>query len=110
MAKKQYNKKRKNTIKPKGSMLMGNLPPGFTLKSASNFGTEEPFVARVWIQIKDILKYIDLPNDDETDFRLDGVVEQLDIARVHSARICSVKLPLSATPCLSPVVLRMYFV
>lgn len=77
---------------PKGKMLMGempagNLPPGFTVKLAANFGTEELFVARVWIQTKEILKFVHLPNDDEIDFRFDRVVEQLDIARVHLGRI-----------------------
>jgi len=68
-------------------VLNGNPPPGFTLKLAANFGTEELFVARVWIQTKEILKFIRLPNDDEIDFRFDRVVEQLDIARVHLGRI-----------------------
>ncbi|MCA9318745.1 hypothetical protein KDA06_03840 [Candidatus Saccharibacteria bacterium] len=68
-------------------MYTGNLPPDFTLKLAANFGTEELFVSRVWIQTKEILKFIQLPNNDEIDFRFDRVVEQLDIARVHLGRI-----------------------
>lgn len=92
MSKKRNQRKRKNQSKPKGKMLMGqmpngNLPPGFTLKLAANFGTEEPFVVHVWIQCKDILKYMDTLNDDEADFRFDRIVEQLDIARVHLSRI-----------------------
>lgn len=93
MSKKKRNSKRKQVSKKThGKMMMGqmpdgNVPAGFTLKLAANFGTEEDFVVRVWIQIKDILKYIRLPNDDEIDFRFDRVVEQLDIARVHLARI-----------------------
>lgn len=88
MSKKKRNKpKRQKQNNPKGKMYMGNLPPGFTLKLAANFGTEEPFVARVWIQTKEILKFIDLPNKDEIDFRFDRVVEQLDIARIHLGRI-----------------------
>lgn len=85
--KKRSRPKRNKQYSPKGKMYTGNLPPGFTLKLAANFGTEEPFVVRVWIQIKDILKYMDISNDDEADFRFDRVVEQLDIARVHLARI-----------------------
>lgn len=68
-------------------MYTGNLPPGFTLKLAANFGTEEPFVVRVWIQTTEILKFISLPNKNEIEFRFDRVVEQLDIARVHLGRI-----------------------
>jgi len=68
-------------------MYTGALPPGFTLKLAANFGTEEPFVVRIQIQTKDILKYIAIPNEDEADFRLDRVIEQLDIARIHLGRI-----------------------
>lgn len=88
MSRKKRNKpKRKRQSTSKAKMYTGNLPPGFTLKLAANFGTEEPFVVRVWIQTKEILKFIHLPNDDEIDFRFDRVVEQLDIARVHLARI-----------------------
>ncbi len=85
--KKRTKKEQKNHNTQKGRMYTGNLPPGFTLKLAANFGTEEPFVVRVWIQTKEILKFIDLPNNDEIDFRCDRVIEQLDIARVHLGRI-----------------------
>lgn len=92
MSKKQNKRKKPKAQKPKGKMMMGqmpngSMPQGFTLKLAANFGTEEDFVVRVWIQIKDILKHINLPNDDEIDFRFDRVIEQLDIARVHLAKI-----------------------
>ncbi len=88
MSKKKRNKKkRQNQNTPKGKMYTGNLPPGFSLKLASNFGTEELFVARVWIQTKEILKFIHLPNNDEIDFRFDRVVEQLEIACIHLRRI-----------------------
>lgn len=88
MSKKRWNRsKRKKQSGPKGKMYTGNLPPDFTLKLAANFGTEELFVSRVWIQTKEILKFIQLPNNDEIDFRFDRVVEQLDIARVHLGRI-----------------------
>lgn len=85
--KKQKQKQKKSVQQPQGKMFMGTLPPGMTMKLAANFGTEELFVARVWIQGKDILKYLDIPNDDEADFRFDRIVEQLDIARVHLSRI-----------------------
>ena len=89
---KKKRKKKQIAKKTHGKMMMGqmpggNVPAGFTLKIAANFGTEEDFVVRVWIQIKDILKYIRLPNDDEIDFRFDRVVEQLEIARIHLGRI-----------------------
>ncbi len=88
MSKKKRNKpKRKTQNRPKGKMHTGNLPPGFTLKLASNFGTDELWVARVWLQTKDILKYINLPNADEIDFRFDRIVEQLEIACIHLRRI-----------------------
>lgn len=88
MSKRKRNKpKRKKQNTPKGEMYVGNLPPGFTLKLASSFGTEELFVPRVWVQNKDILKYIHLPNDDEIDFRFDRIIEQLEIACIHLRRI-----------------------
>lgn len=88
MSKRKRNRpKRKTQNKPKGNLYTGNLPPGFTLKLASNFGTDELWVARVWLQTKDILKYISLPNNDELDFRFDRVVEQLEIACIHLRRI-----------------------
>jgi len=87
-SKKKHNKaKRKKQNTPKGKMYTGNLPPGFTLKLASNFGTEELWVARVWLQTKEILKYINLPSHDEIDFRFDRIVEQLEIACIHLRRI-----------------------
>lgn len=88
MSKRKRNRpKRKKQTTQKGKMYKGNLPPGFTLKLASNFGTEEPFVSRVWIQTKEILKFIDLPNNDEIDFRCDRIIEQLEIACIHLRRI-----------------------
>lgn len=88
MTKKKRNKpKRNKSNAPKGRIYTGNLPPGFTLKLAANFGTEEPFVVRIQIQMKEILKSMDVPNADEADFRLDRIIEQLDIARIHLSRI-----------------------
>lgn len=89
MSKKKRNKPKRKTpsITPKGKMYSGNLPPGFKLQLAANFGTEEAFVVRAWIQIKDILKHMNPVNADESDFRLDRVVEQLNIARIHLGRI-----------------------
>ena len=88
MSKKKRNKpKRKKQGSPKGKPYSGNLPQGFTLKLASNFGTEELWVPRVWLQTKEILKFINLPNHDEIDFRFDRIVEQLEIACIHLRRI-----------------------
>jgi len=87
MPKKKNRPKRKKQTTSKGKMYEVNLPPGVNLKLAANFGTEEIFVARVWIQTKEILKYIHLPNDDEIDFRFDRLAEQLDIACIHLRRI-----------------------
>lgn len=71
----------------KGRMYSGNLPPGFTVKLAANFGTEEPFVARVWIQTKDILDRMVVQDKDEALFRFDRVIEQLTTARIHLTKI-----------------------
>lgn len=88
-------KKRKNTKrkvqqhKPQGKMYIGAMPnvSGFTLKLAANFGTEEPFVVRVRLEIADIMKNMELKDKDEVEFRFYRVVELLDIARVHLGRI-----------------------
>jgi len=91
MSKKKRNKPKQKSqgtqTSPKGKMYMGNLPPGFSLNLAANFGTEEDFVVRVWLQLADIMKYMDIPNRDEAEFRFDRVVEQLNVARIHLGRI-----------------------
>lgn len=87
MTNKKRKKKQKSTITPEGKIYTGSLPPKFTFKLAANFGTEEPFVVRIQIQLKDILKSMELANADEADFRLDRIIEQLDIARIHLLRI-----------------------
>lgn len=71
----------------KGKMYTGNLPAGFSLNLAANFGTEEDFVVRVWLQLSDIMKYMDVTNREEAEFRFDRVVEQLSVARTHLGRI-----------------------
>jgi len=93
---KKNGKNRVRHAKHQWETQPGNLPPGFTLRLASNYGTSEPYVSRIWIQSKDLLKYMDLPNADEADFRLDRILEQLEVARVHLGRIESksfTKLP-----------------
>jgi hypothetical protein len=87
--KRKKTKKQNRGSVPQGKTYMGELPngSGFTLQLAANFGTEEPFVVRVWITISDILKDMKLKNKDEAEFRFDRVVELLDIARVHLGKI-----------------------
>gem|GEM_PF-2604024 len=87
MTNKKRRKIKKKPYKPQGKMYTGSLPSGFKLQLAANFGTEEPFVVRVQLEIPDILKSIKLNDEEEVMFRFDRVVELLDIARVHLFRI-----------------------
>lgn len=58
-----------------------------TVKLAANFGAEEPFVARVWFTIPDLMEHMELDDIEEAKFKLYRIIDQLTFARNHLQHI-----------------------